>query len=145
MSQNEKTGKRDLAYSAWHRPRSISRYIDRKVAITLTMADIDTIIWLEYDIKTKEPLVLIETAVDRGQFKLATCLKKLAIKANIPCFVVLYTLAEHQNPADTRWKDIEKFRVKRLWPKPERRWQKMTPRQWAETLLKIREGSLEQY
>ena len=106
------------------------------------MIDLDASLYVEYDDGTKEPIALIETARDVGQkYKCATVTTNLAKRAELPCFVVLYSLSSDKNPADTTWFDIESFRVKRLWPKPENDWRVMTPQEWADNLLKMREWS----
>jgi len=140
--QEEKHGTRDRSYSAWHRRLSTRRYIGIEKAQLLAMIDLDASLYVEYDDGTKEPIALIETAQDVGQkYKCATVTTRLAERANLPCFVVLYRLAQYKNPYDKSWKDIEAFRVKRLWPRPEKGWRHMKPKEWAETLLKMREWS----
>lgn len=137
--QEEVYGTRDRTYSAWHRRKSTGRFIGIEKAQLLAMIDLDASIYVEYDNGTKDPLALIETAQDVGQtYKTATVTKKLAQRASLPCFVVLYTKSESENPADNNWNDIESFRVKRLWPKPEYQWRTLTPQEWSETLLKMR-------
>ena len=137
--QEEVYGTRDRAYSAWHRRKSTARFIGIERAQLLAMIDLDASIYVEYDNGTKDPLALIETAQDVGQpYKTATVTKKLAQRAKLPCFVVLYKKSEELNPADPKWNDIESFRVKRLWPKPEFQWRTLTPEEWSGTLLKMR-------
>lgn len=103
------------------------------------MIDLDASLYVEYDDRSKEPLALIETARDVGQmWKAATVTTKLAVRADLPCYVVLYRLADSTSPADTRWKDIAEFRVKRLHPKPDNDWRTFSPQEWAEALLKLR-------
>lgn len=138
--QEERYGTRDLTYGFWHRARSTQRFIGIEAAQRLTMCDVDSTLWVEYGASDKEPLCLVEAAIDVGQpYKSATVARNLARRANLPCFVVLYTRAHEPNPADSRCRDIERFRIKRLWPKPERAWRTITPAQWAQGLLKIRE------
>ena len=106
------------------------------------MVDLDCSLFIEYDDGSKEPLALVETAREVGQaFKPATVTLALAKKARLPCYVVLYTPAVAPNPADPAWRDIERFRVRRLWPQPEREWRELTPGEWATGLLRIREWS----
>lgn len=139
MSQEERYNSRDRSYSAWHRRQSTRRYIGIENAQLLAMIDLDASLYVEYDDGTKEPLALIETARDVGQqHKTATVTVKLAQRADLPCFVVLYTVSDHMNPADDRWPDILSFRVKRLYPKPESQWRILTPQEWANTLLVMR-------
>jgi hypothetical protein len=52
----------------------------------------------EYCRHCKQPLALLETARDVGQsFKPTTILNQLAIKANLPAYVILYSL-DGNNP-----------------------------------------------
>ena len=51
-----------------------------------------------------------------------------------------YAVAHHKkNPADPRWLDIERFRVKRVWPDPEALWRTLTPEEWAAELVQLRD------
>jgi hypothetical protein len=110
----------------------------------LAMIDLDASLYVEYDDGTKEPLALIETAMDVGQEnKVATVTLNLALRANLPCFIVLYTLSDSPNPADGQWKDISRFRVKRLLPRTERGWEILTPEEWAKRLLRMRRWQTE--
>lgn len=137
--QEERYNTRDRHYSAWHRRNSTRRFIGIENAQLLAMVDLDASLYIEYDDGTKEPLALIETAQDVGQeYKNATVTKKLAIRAQLPCFVVLYKLSNANNPADINWRDIVSFRVKRLNPQEEKSWRVISPQQWAETLLSMR-------
>jgi hypothetical protein len=137
--QEEKFNSRDRSYSAWHRRKSTRRFIGIEKAQLLAMIDLDASLYVEYDDGTKEPLALIETARDVGQtFKTATVTLNLAKRADLPCFVVLYSLSDSLNPADVTWKDIESFRVKRLYPNPSSVWETLSPQQWAEKLLSMR-------
>jgi hypothetical protein len=144
VPHEEKYGSRDRSYSAWHRRLSTRRFIGIERAQLLAMIDLDASLYVEYDDGTKEPLALIETARDVGQdYKTATVTKKLAERANMPCFVLLYTIGTAPNPADHLWPDITSFRVKRLWPKPEFQWRTVTPEAWANTLLRLRAKKLD--
>ena len=139
MSQEEIYNTRDRTYSAWHRRLSTGRYIGIENAQLLAMIDLDASIYVEYDDGTKEPLALIETAKDIGQtFKTATVTVKLAQRADLPCFVLLYTPSGKCNPYDSQWPDIISFRAKRLHPKTENGWRCFTPKEWAENLIKLR-------
>ncbi len=139
MSQEERYGTRDRSYSAWHRRKSTRRYIGIENAQLLAMIDLDASLYVEYDDGTKEPLALIETARDVGQpYKTFTVTCNLAKMADLPCFVVLYTLSNDPNPADQEWPDIVSFRIKRVYPHPEEIWRVVTPQEWAEGLLKMR-------
>lgn len=57
----------------------------------------------------------------------------------MPGYVLLYTLDSKMNPADRKFRDIASFRVKRLHPDPERDWRTMTPAEWAQHLVSLRE------
>ena len=143
--QEEVYNTRDRSYSAWHRRLSTGRYVGIERAQLLAMIDLDASLYVEYDNGTKEPLALIETARDVGQsYKTATVTLKLAQRAKLPCFVILYTLSDNENPADKKWKDIDRFRVMRLYPKREYAWRTLTPQIWAESLLKMREWKARQ-
>ncbi len=139
MAQEEKYGARDLTYSAWHRRRSISRFIDIQKAKGMSQIDVD---YIEYDDETKEPLIFIETAIDVGQtYKPGTVTRNLAKAVGGPrrAYTVLYKISEtEQNPADPNVMDIEQFRVKRLWPEPDDDWNIMSPEEYAKWLLKMR-------
>lgn len=137
--QEEKTGDRPGLYSAWHRRLSIRRFVGLEKAQLLSMIDLDGALYCEFDATTSEPLALIETALDHGQRrKTATVTKRLAQRARLPAYVVLYCAASSRNPADPSQLDITAFRVRRLWPSPEAAWRTLNPREWAEALLQIR-------
>jgi len=139
MAQEEKYNSRERSYSAWHRRNSTRRFIGIEHAQLLAMIDLDASLYVEYDDGTKEPIALIETARDVGQpWKTATVTQKLAQRADLPCFVVLYTLSDNDNPADSQWKDIAQFRVKRLHPQEKSEWEVVTPLEWAQRLLRMR-------
>lgn len=139
MSQEERYGTRRRDYSAWHRRNSTKRFVGIDCAQTLAMIDLDASLYVEYDDGRKVPLALIETAEDVGQkWKPSTVTERLAQLANLPCYVLLYQLANEPNPADPEWLDIVAFRAMRRWPKPEWTWTTYTPQQWAECLAKLR-------
>ena len=141
MPQEEIFGTRDRSYSAWHRRNSTRRFVGIEKAQTLAMIDLDASLYVEYDNKTKDPLILIETAMDRGQdIKPATVTTKLAQRC-VPllvAYVLLYKLSDVSNPADPSCKDIISFRARRLHPKPEKDWKVFTPQQWADYLVVLR-------
>lgn len=142
MSQEEVYNERRRDYSAWHRRNSTRRFVGIENAQLLAMIDLDASLYVEYDDGSKEPVALIETAQDVGQtYKTATVTTKLAQRARLPCFVVLYTLSTQPNPADASWRDIESFRVKRLYPIPENDWKILSPDEWAKKLLAMRAWS----
>lgn len=137
--QEERYSTRDRSYSAWHRRLSTRRFVGLERAQLLAMIDLDAALYVEYDDETKEPLALVETARDVGQrYKPATVTTRLAQLAGLPCYTVLYALADEMNPADQRWQDIKQFRVRRMWPHPESAWRTLTPTAWARALLQIR-------
>jgi hypothetical protein len=137
--QEEKYDTRDRTYSAWHRRLSTRRFVGIDRAQLLSMIDLDAALYVEYGDGNKEPLALIETAIDVGQsVKPATVTRNLARRARLPAYLLLYTLADSRNPADPRWRDISRFRLRRLWPKPESSWRILTPQQWALGLVSIR-------
>lgn len=142
MSQEERYNTRDRSYSAWHRRESTRRFVGIERAQVLAMIDLDASLYVEYDDGSKEPLALVETAIDVGQdIKPSTVTKNLA-KRCIPAiraYILLYKLCADRNPADTRWQDIDQFRVRRIWPEPETGWKIMSPGEWAETLCRIRQ------
>lgn len=140
--QEEVYATRDRSYSAWHRRNSVRRYVGIDRAQLLSMIDLDGAVYVEYDSADREPLALIEVARDVGQeHKPAGVVLRLAKRAKLPAYVVLYRLSDARNPADSRWQDIDRFRIRRLHPKPEGRWRELTPSEWATGLLQIRAWS----
>ena len=138
--QDELSGERSLVYSTWHRRYSTARFVGIEAAQRLAMVDIDRYLWVEYDDRSREPLALIETARDIGQdVKVSTITRNWARRAGIAAYVALYRHADCANPAAPRIPDIASFRVKRLWPRPEREWSTYTPHDWAKNLLALRE------
>jgi hypothetical protein len=141
--RTERFHHRDLTYSAWHREASIGRFIGPVEAELLSMIDVDCALWVEYEDRTRTPLVLIETARDIGQIvKMAAVTQQLARMARLPAYVVLTQAGTTPNPASPLWADIRAFRVQRAWPAPEAGWRVLTPEGWAESLLQIRGWSL---
>jgi hypothetical protein len=137
--QEEKYFDRDRSYSAWHRRRSISRFVGIEAAQTLSMIDLDMVLYVEYDDATREPLCLVETARDVGQReKPCSVTVRLARRAKLPAYLVLYECALEPNPADVEAPDIQGFRVKRVWPSPEGDWRNLSPDEWASALVRIR-------
>lgn len=148
MAHEEKSGKRNLAYSAWHRYNSIIRYVTPERAESLSMIDIDgmpfhSVSYVEYHDKSYEPLVLLETAEDTGADKCAGVLKRLAARCEptIPAFILLYTCGFDRNPAQPDALDIVGFRYRRVWPEPETSWRTATPQEWALKLDQYRKDS----
>ena len=137
--QEERFGARDRSYSAWHRRLSLRRFIGLERAQLASMIDLDACVYCEFDAGSREPLALIETAMDRGQpHKAASVTRRLAQRAMIPAYCVLYRLGSEKNPADPAHWDIDSFRVRRLWPSPEGDWRTLTPDEWAKAIVQIR-------
>ena len=150
MPHEEIYNTRDRSYSAWHRRASIYRYVGIERAQTLSMIDMDAALYVEYDNATKEPLALIEAAVDRGTlWKPATVTRNLARRANMFAIVLLYKLsATLRNPADPSWPDIESFRYKKIHcPNGQPAdviWINCTAEEWARILVQIRRTAARQ-
>ena len=136
---------RDRSYGNWHRAASIARFMPTEAARDLTMTDLDSVLFAEYEWPLKLPLCLIEVAMDIDQEKPAGVIRRLAELADIPAYVALYTKSASPNPANGNWADIASFRVKRLWPSPEEGWRVLTPKQWAHALLRIRGWQLRRF
>ena len=133
---------RDLSYSAFHRPASLARFLPRHEADSLAMLDVDGA-YFEFDGTSRTSLVLVEVARDRGQtWKSSTMIASLARMAGLPVYCVLYSVSERGNPADGRFADIEGFRVRRITPRPETNWRRLSPAQWAAALVRIRAWSI---
>jgi len=143
--QEERYPQRDRHYGVWHRVNSIARFLTDSDARSLTMQDLDSVLFTEYHYPDKLPLCLVEVARDIGQEKPAGVIRKLAELADLPAYVALYSPANDANPASPDWPDIERFRVRRLWPCPERSWRTLTPDQWAKALVQIRGWQLRRF
>lgn len=65
--------------------------------------------------------------------------------ADLPAFVALYKPAARANPASPAWHDIDGFRIKRVWPSPEADWRRLSPAEWANALLQIRDWQLRRF
>jgi hypothetical protein len=125
--------------------KSIARFLDPRQANALTMVDLDSVLFAEYNYPDKLPLCLVEVARDIGQEKPAGVIRKLAELADVPGYVVLYTPANAPNPANQDWPDIESFRVQRIHPNPESTWRTLKPEQWAHALVQIRGWQLRRF
>lgn len=91
MSDEERTGKRDLTYSRWHRRRSLAQYIDMDRANEVHQIDID---WCEYYFACKLPIALIETQQSKAPPKPARVTSELARMAGIDAYSVSYRTNE---------------------------------------------------
>lgn len=143
--RTERYETRDRAYGVWHRAPSIGRYLRADQAESLTMADLDSVLFTEYDAGQKVPLALVEVARDIGQEKPTSVLQQLARLANVPAYVALYRPALSANPSNPNWDDIESFRVRRLWPQPEPSWRTLSPSEWARALVQIRDWQMRRF
>jgi hypothetical protein len=143
--QVERYPTRDRSYGIWHRLQSIARFLGPKQAGALAMMDLDSVLFAEYNYPNKLPLCLVEVGRDIGQEKTAGVVQNLARLAGIPAYVALYTHSEYPNPSNTNWPDIERFRIKRVWPKPEESWRTLTPEEWAKALVQIRGWQLRRF
>lgn len=151
MSQNERTGIRSLTYSAWHRSKSIKRFLNGNevVASRLTMIDIDGAFVEAKHPYDRPPVALIETAEvsrrltpnDRYR-KNAEVLYQVGKAANIPVFVVLYLPSSTPNPVDDRWPDIEEFYIQEWYPIRDNKWSVCSPEKYARFLVGLRQGHL---
>lgn len=129
MSQEERTGERDLTYSRWHRRDSTSRYMPVWAAKRLTYIDLDGIevCWHCGDI-----LALIETAVDQGNSdKATTIMRRLAERAKVPSYLVYYQKSRSGD-------DVTRIRTRRVSPTYSP-WRSMRPSEWAAFLVRLRE------
>ncbi|HEY9294925.1 MAG TPA: hypothetical protein VIQ31_00880 [Phormidium sp.] len=132
----------DLSYSTWHRTASIQRFLGSRQAYELSMIDLDATMWIEYNQVSRIPVALIETARDVGQsYKTYTVTRNLAQMAGLPALLCLYKLGNAPNPINRRgeyWLDIQQFRVLRLTPDFTGQWSVLTPQQYAEMLVRMR-------
>ncbi len=118
MSRKERWGTRDQAYSKWHRRQS--RH--------LAYIDLDGI---ECCSMCKQPIALIELAIDVGQtFKATTIMCRLAKMAGLPAYLVFYK----KNDKD----ELVGFRVSQVAPEKETE-RIMTPEEYIEFLCAIRD------
>lgn len=121
MTNRERTGFRDAAYSAWHR----SALVD-----SAQFMDID---WIERCHTCHHTLAIYETAFDNGKqdAKAYYATREIALRAGLPGFLVLY-----QTDRSGR---ISAFRVKRIAPgEPDDDFVVFTPDEWAERLRRFR-------
>lgn len=119
MSDQERTGRRDLLYSRWHRPEHISRFFEGGlIPRLLKMIDLDAI---EYCARCRKVLALIETknsSNDPEHFP-SYITAGLAGDASVPAFTVCYTCRcgitgdKHETKQDC---DIAEFRVQQVAP-----------------------------
>jgi hypothetical protein len=72
-------------------------------------------------------------------------IRKLGKMSNLPAFVAPYTPASRANPVSPAWHDIDGFRVKRVWPKPEAKWRTLSPGEWANALVQTPDWQLQRF
>ena|ERR1017187_2152003 len=134
MSDEERTGTRNLDYSAWHRSESIVRFLnDQATAKSLVMIDLDAV---ECDLHMN-PVALIETTQQKSH-KPVSMIRNLARMANLPAFLVHYETGKEKNPVNDKRLDIVGFRVRRVYPEPEPEPRPMTPKEFTELLVSLR-------
>ena len=108
-------------FSEWHRKQKNIRQID-----------IDGCEVCEH---CYSPLALTETAYDKGQtFKAFWTTRLLALKADIPAYLVLYTVDE-----STEDRNVVALRIKRIAPMVSKDWIKITPEDFRQELIKIQD------
>jgi len=112
----------DLTFREWHRFPTLPAYC--------SMIDIDIV---EYCKDCRQPLALIETAIDVGQlFKPTTVTKNLAVLAGIPAYLILYKIAvKNQSIGDCR--------VKKIYP-PESNFRLLEPEEVKELIIQIHQN-----
>jgi hypothetical protein len=145
MSKAERTGWRDLSYSAWHRGIGDSLYTTDIDSMITSSGIIDSQVWNEYD-SNHECRAIIETKAEFASIKLnlsshlGNC--SLANKAGVPFLIVRYA-------ADLSWFDVcffnEIAREKaRSWATDKtiidrQRFIRFTEKQYINLLTKLRE------
>ena len=108
-------------FSEWHRKQKGIRQID-----------IDGCEVCEY---CYSPLALSETAYDKGQsFKAFWTTRLLALKANIPAYLILYEVDESSEN-----RHVVALRIKRIAPEVSKVWIKIKPEDFRKELLKIQQ------
>jgi len=121
MTRWERTGKRDLTYSRWH------RNIEPMDRNSLPYIDIDAV---EYCPICKQPLALLELAEDVGQeYKATTVLRKLAELSGLPAFLVFYRKDQSGR--------IVHFRLRQVSP-IYKDWKSLTPNEYVAFLYYLR-------
>jgi hypothetical protein len=128
MSQQERTGTRDLLYSRWHRYEQIRRFLPVRVAAMLKAIDVD---WCEACHFCNAPVALIETQQSTRNPKPAAVTARLAQMAGIPAFSVSYTATSADD-------DIGSFVIQRIAPDATEDAVTMEPATYACWLLGLR-------
>lgn len=139
MSGSERSGRRDLLYSGWHRVERMREFIGGLKARHNKMIDLDDV---EYCPTCNRALVLIETknsANDPASFPTYVT-ATLAIDAGICAFCVCYTCVcgvtgdKHETSDGC---DVAEFRVRQIAPGPGETL-RMTPEAYAYWLYAFR-------
>lgn len=128
MSDEERSGKRSLLYSGWHRTASTARFIGRVSAAKLCMIDVDA---CEYCCYCHEPVALIETQESANAPKRAPVTAALARMAGIPAYSVSVAPSALMD-------DVLHFQVQQIAP-PSRSVTPMWPAEYAHWLLLLRD------
>jgi hypothetical protein len=131
VSNEERTGMRDLLYSGWHRPSRIRRFLSLREAHSLTVIDID---YCEACDVCYQPLALIETQRSMHLPKQAPIMARLAHEAGLPAWSVSYQATDEGD-------DIALFRVRQVEPFDEEAFT-MPPEIYAKWLLNLRAGHI---
>lgn len=140
MSNWERHGTRDTSLSKWHRQMLRQRAETAAEGERAGMIDID---WLEFCSQCKTNLFLVEAARDiRHVGKVATQTASLAVAANIPAYIVLYTPSNEDCPNTRRCRrdgcqhGISAFRIRQIVP-VEGGWRDETSESFADFVLAI--------
>ncbi len=133
-------GTRDMSLSRWHRQFLRHHAASRIEAEECGMIDID---WLEFCARCKTNLFLVEAARDVTKLnKCADQTAQLAVQANIPAYLVLYTPTDEDCPMGHLCRvegcrhGISEFRVRQIAPPATRgEWRWETPETFADFVL----------
>ena len=161
MSQEERTGERDLSYNIWHRAMSLQRYMDMSLAEAekILYYDIDGAETYFYKSQTTSkwigyPLFYVETAKYTRNYdtekRPKAALGAAYLSSHPPefmskCYVVQYKtngkINKFNASKNVEVQDLEELYVKRFFPfsRKENPWMHLTPEKWANELLRIRE------
>lgn len=140
MSNWERHGTRDMSLSKWHRQMLRQRAASAAEGERAGMIDID---WLEFCTQCRTNLFLVEAARDINHLrKVATQTARLAVAANIPAYLVLYTPTGEDCPNDRRCRrngcmhGISEFRIRQIAP-VDGEWREEPPEDFADFVLGI--------
>lgn len=139
MSRHERYGTRSLVYSRWHR---------FYMGDAEPMIDLDAIEYC-HEKTCWKTLILIETALDKGQsFKNCTVLRNLAMESGKLAICVLYRSTSGTPDTSCGCTEalispdcdhgIDRFRIKRVWPDPQKKFGIVTPEQFRDRIREIR-------